>query len=197
MDAEGKACDKNPDQCPLQSTGFFFRESDSGTKSPGTASFVIKIEKNPGFTLVSETPIKPTYISLFVGTSWMSDNSASNTASTTNSANQDQKNCLPKGATTNIPDACCSKKAICLPGGAYGINHLGGGGQGYITNVEKLVENGYWAPAYRPTVSSNSVFGANEEISGTGYFQCASGFDSWSDDSGDLTALSSSPLTCN
>lgn len=116
MDAEGKACDKNPDQCPLQSTGFFFRESDSETKSPGTASFVIKIEKNPGFTLVSETPIKPTYISLFVGTSWMSDNSASNTASTTNSANQDQKNCLPKGATTYIPDTCCSKKAGCLPG---------------------------------------------------------------------------------
>ena len=114
-DAAGKACDKNPDQCPLQSIGFFFRESDSDTKSPGTASFVIKIEKNPSFTLVSETPIKPTYISLFVGTSWMSDTSTSNTASTTNSANQDQKNCLPKGATTNIPDACCSKKARCLP----------------------------------------------------------------------------------
>lgn len=60
MDAETRACESAPDQCPLQSTGYFFRESTTETDSPGIVSFVIKIEKNPNFNLVTEMAMKPT-----------------------------------------------------------------------------------------------------------------------------------------
>jgi len=128
IDVETRPCESAPNQCPLQSTGFFVRESTKETDSPGTVSFVIKIERNPSYTLVSETPMKPTYISLFVGTSWMSDSTTSPVSS-----GQNQGACLPRGATTYIPDACCSKKAKCL-----NLQGTFGGGAGRVFGISPL-----------------------------------------------------------
>jgi hypothetical protein len=139
MDAETRPCDSTPNLCPLQSTGYFFRESTIETDAPGIVSFVIIIEKNPNFNLINEMPMKPSYISFFVGKAWMNDSSTSLTGSSSSSSSSEQSRCLPNGTATFLPRLCCSKLVVCLnPQFTVGINH----GAVQIFTLEQLDQGG-------------------------------------------------------
>lgn len=115
LSSEGTTCtEADTSRCPLQSIGYFLRTNSATNANPGNIRFIVKVEKNPQYTLTNTAPMKANYITMDAGSAWGA--SVGSCAAGT----------LNMGTLSNGQPYCVSIAGSCPPGKvALGVDSSG------------------------------------------------------------------------